>query len=127
MHDGLRTFAEDAGVDVRYDCRWEATRRDDGGFVLTTTDGEYRCRAAVFALGVTEPWRAAIPGIEAVLHYAEISDPACTAIEVLVIGKRNSGFETGNALLPWARQRSSSRRSRCRPTCSPTRPCAPVI
>ena len=105
MHDGLRTFAEDAGVDVRYDCRWEATRRDDDGFVLTTTDGEYRCRAAVFALGVTEPWRAAIPGIEAVPHYAEISDPGVYRDRsVLVIGKRNSGFETGNALLPWARQ-----------------------
>ena len=128
MHDGLRTFAEDAGVDVRYDCRWEATRRDDGGFVLTTTDGEYRCRAAVFALGVTEPWRAAIPGIEAVPHYAEISDPgvyrdrsARDRQEELRLRDRERAAAVGTAAV------SRLAAARCGPTCSPTRPCAPVI
>lgn len=31
--------------------------------------GEYRCRVCVFAIGVTEPWVAPIPGLEAAPHY----------------------------------------------------------
>ena len=106
MEQGLAAFAENAGVPVRYGCTWESTRRDDdGALVLTTSDGEYRCTAAVFALGVTDPWKSPIPGIEDVPHYAE----ACAAREyeqkrVFVIGKRNSGFELADGLLPWARQ-----------------------
>jgi thioredoxin reductase len=105
MEAGLVAFTESAGVAVRYGCRWESTRLESDGFVLTTSDGEYRCRSAVFALGATAPWKAPIPGVEAVPHYAEIRDPAAyEGKRVLVIGKRNSGFEVGNALLPWALQ-----------------------
>ena len=46
MEASLAAFAEQAGIAVRYDCRWERTRRDDGPdgttFMLETTDGEYR-------------------------------------------------------------------------------------
>jgi thioredoxin reductase len=106
MEQGLAAFAERAGVRVRYGCRWEATRReDDGRLMLVTSDGEYRCRAAVFALGVTEPWKSPIPGIEAVPHYAEAkAPPEYQGRRVFVIGKRNSGFEIADGLLPWARQ-----------------------
>src|SRR5204863_7328630 len=105
MEEGIKAFVEGAGVAVRYGCRWESTARDDDGFVLTTSDGLYRCRAAIFAVGVTEAWKAPIPGIEAVPHYADLRDPGSYAGKrVLVIGKRNSGFEVGNALLPWALQ-----------------------
>ena len=49
-------FAEQAGIAVRYDCRWERTRRDDGPdgttFTLETTDGEYRTRVLVLAVGI---------------------------------------------------------------------------
>ena len=106
MEQGLAAFAEKAGVRVRYGCAWEATRReDDGSLVLTTSDGEYRCRAAVFALGVTEPWKSPIAGIESAPHYAE-GRPAreYQGKRVFVIGKRNSGFELADGLLPWARQ-----------------------
>jgi thioredoxin reductase len=104
MERGLGAFAEKAGVQVRYGCAWEATRReDDGALVLTTTDGEYRCRAAVFALGVTEPWKSPIAGIEDVPHYAEArSAHDYQGKRVFVIGKRNSGFELADGLLPWA-------------------------
>jgi thioredoxin reductase len=104
MEAGMAAFAERAGIDVRYGCRWESTRReDDGRLVLGTTDGEYRCRAAVFALGVTEPWKSPIPGIEHVPHYAETGEPrSYEGKRVLVIGKRNSGFEIADGLLPWA-------------------------
>ena len=105
MEAGLAAFAEQAGVQVRYGCTWEATRRDDEGFTIVTSDGDYRCRAAVFALGVTEPWKSDIPGIEAVPHYAE-TRPArdYQGKRVFVIGKRNSGFELADGLEPWARQ-----------------------
>jgi thioredoxin reductase len=106
MERGLAAFAERAGVTARYRCRWEATRRDDDGrLVLVTSDGEYRCRAAVFALGVTTPWKSPIPGVEDVPHYAE-TRPAeeYRGKRVFVIGKRNSGFEVADGLLPWAQQ-----------------------
>ena len=106
MAAGMAAFAERTRLPVRYGCRWESTRReDDGRLVLETTDGAYLCRAAVFALGVTDPWRSPIPGIEDVPHYAETGDPrAYEGRTVLVIGKRNSGFEIADGLLPWARR-----------------------
>jgi len=106
MVAGHAAFADRAGIAIRYGCRWEATRREpDGRLVLETTGGEYRCRAVVFAIGVTEPWRSPIPGIDTVPHYAETRDAASyRGRRVFVIGKRNSGFELADGLLPWARQ-----------------------
>ena len=106
MERGLAAFAERAGVRIRYGCTWEGTRReDDGRLTLVTSDGEYRCRAAIFALGVTTPWRSAIPGIEDAPHYAEARPPhEYQGRRVFVVGKRNSGFELADALLPWAQQ-----------------------
>jgi thioredoxin reductase len=106
MERGLATFAERAGVPVRYGCTWESTRREeDGRLVLSTSDGEYRCRAAVFALGVTAPWKPAIPGLEHVPHYGDMQDPAVYAGKrVIVIGKRNSAFELAQGLLQWAQR-----------------------
>jgi thioredoxin reductase len=105
MEAGLRTFTERTGLEIRYGCRWEGTRREDDGLVLLTSDGEYRCRAAVFALGVTEPWKAPIPGVEEARHYAETGEPSrYQGQRVFIIGKRNSGFEVASGLLPWASQ-----------------------
>jgi thioredoxin reductase len=105
MARGLARFAERAGIRVRYGCAWESTRRDEDGFTLVTSDGEYRARSVVFAIGVTEPWKSTIPGVEDVPHYAETKEPrAYQGKRVLVIGKRNSGFELADGLEPWARQ-----------------------
>ena len=105
MERGHAAFAERAGVRVRYGCRWEATRQEEDGYALTTTDGEYHCRAVVFATGVTTPWKSDIPGIEDVPHYSECREPAAYEDKtVLVIGKRNSGFELADGLEPWARR-----------------------
>jgi thioredoxin reductase len=106
MERGLAAFAERVPVRARYGCAWEATRRlDDGRLALRTRDGEYRCRAAVFALGVTEPWRSPVPGIEQAPHYVDTLAPTeYRGRRVLVIGKRNSGFEIADGLLPWARR-----------------------
>ena len=73
--------------------------------VLETSDGEYRCRAAVFAIGVTEPWVAPVPGLELASHYVDTK--AAEAYEnkrVFIVGKRNSGFEVAQSILPWASQ-----------------------
>ena len=55
MEQNLASFAERTGIRVRYGCRWESTRREDdpdgARFVLGTSDGDYRCRVAVFAVG----------------------------------------------------------------------------
>jgi thioredoxin reductase len=106
MERGLSEFALRAPVPVRYGCTWEGTRREeDGRLVLTTSEGEYRAEAVVFAIGVTTPWLSPIPGIEAVPHYIETRTPAdYRGRSVFVIGKRNSGFEIADGLLPWARR-----------------------
>ena len=102
----LASFAEHTGVRVRLGCTWLSTRRDDAGFVLTTSDGEYHCAVAVFAVGVAQPWRpATIPGIELAAHYAD-TRPADTYAgkRIFLIGKENSAFELATGFLPWARQ-----------------------
>jgi thioredoxin reductase len=107
MERSLSAFAERAGVAVRYGCTWEGTRREEDRFVLATSDGEYRARAVVFALGVTEPWRPPmIEGCEDIPHYADIarSPEDMRGRDVVLIGKRNSAFELATGLLPWARR-----------------------
>jgi thioredoxin reductase len=106
MESALVAFAERGTVRVRYGCRWTGTRRDDDGWVVETTDGEYRCRFAVFAVGMTQPWvPPQLPGTEHAVHYVD-ARPAARYRDrrVVIIGKHNSGFELGNGLLPWARE-----------------------
>jgi len=105
MEAGIVAFAERTGVRARYSCTWESTERTDDGFVLTTSDGEYRCRVAIFAVGMAQPWKPSIPGLDQVPHYVETREPKEYAgRNVFIIGKRNSGFELADGLLPWARQ-----------------------
>ena len=102
MEAGLAAFAE--RVEVRYECEWLTTARDENSFVLGTSDGEYRCKVCVFAIGVTEPWTAPIPGIEDAPHYADTRTPEqYEGKSVFIVGKRNSAFELAQGLLPWAR------------------------
>lgn len=107
MQANLEAFADRAGIQVRYDCRWERTRREDGPdgpvFVLETTDGDYRCRTLALAVGVAQPSSPVTPGIELARHYAETRDAASYAgRRVFIIGKQNSGFELASGLAPWA-------------------------
>ena len=107
MEANLTAFAERAGIKVRYGCTWESTRREetaDGDrFILETTDGEYRCRYAIFAVGVAEPYRPGTPGIELAVHYADTRDaPSYAGKRLFIIGKQNSGFELATGLLQWA-------------------------
>jgi thioredoxin reductase len=105
MARGLIAFAEKGGVRVRYGCRWESTVRSEGGFTLVTSDGEYGCRAVVFATGVTDPWRSPIPGLEQVAHYIDCRNgPDYQGKRLFIVGKRNSAFEIADGLVPWAKQ-----------------------
>ena len=109
MELNIASFAERTGVAIRYDCRWTGTRREETAdgprFVLETTDGEYRCRAAIFAVGVAEPYSPPTPGIEMAAHYAD-TRPAETYAgrRIFIMGKQNSGFELATGLLQWARR-----------------------
>lgn len=108
MEASLAAFSERGGVRARYDCLWESTRQeDDGRFVLTTSDGEYRAGLLVFAVGMIEPWRPPTPGIDQVPHYVDIADSGIEHLSgkrVFIIGKRNSAFEIANGLLARACQ-----------------------
>ena len=105
MESGIVEFADRTGLRARYSCRWTGTRREDERLVLETTDGEYRCRAAVFAVGMTEPWAPPLPGAEHAMHYVETGPAAAYRDKrVVIIGKHNSGFELAYGLLPWARE-----------------------
>jgi thioredoxin reductase len=113
MEENLTAFAERAGVHARYGCRWESTRREESAdgdrFVLTTSDGEYRCRYAIFAVGVAEPYSPSTPGMELAVHYADTRDAETYAGKRLfIIGKQNSGFELASGLLQWASRISLS-------------------
>jgi thioredoxin reductase len=107
MEANLAAFAARTGLRIRYGCRWTATRREEdaegGRFVLETTDGEYRARVVVFAVGVAQPWDPPVPGIELAHSYATVR-PAETYAgrRVFILGKQNSGFELASGLLPWA-------------------------
>lgn len=107
MQSQLVAFAERTALECRYGCTWEGTRlRDGGGFVVETSDGEYACDVAIVATGMAEPWKPpAIEGIEHVPHYVEFEEPSSyKGQRVFLIGKRNSGYELADGLLPWARQ-----------------------
>ena len=54
---------------------------------------------------MTEPWRAPVPGLEHAAHYVDTAAPERYAGRgVFVVGKRNSGFEVAQGILPWARK-----------------------
>jgi thioredoxin reductase len=101
MAAGLQTFAERAGVRVRLDCRWDSTRRKEESLVIGTSDGVYRCDAAIFAVGMTEPWAPPIPGLEPGMHYVNVSSAPDRYRDrrVVIVGKRNSAFEVGEAIV----------------------------
>lgn len=105
MQKGLETFAERTGIRVRHGTRWESTRHEGDDFILTTADGEYRAPVVVFAVGVAQPYRPPIPGLDQVPHYGDFR-PVETYKDrrVFIVGKQNSGFEIATGLLPWARQ-----------------------
>ena len=105
MERGLVAFAEGTRLAVRYGCRWESTRLEGDDFLLVTTEGEYRAKTVVFAVGVAEPWRPPVLEVEGVEQYGDLKPvESYRDHRVFIVGKQNSGFEIATGLLPWARQ-----------------------
>lgn len=105
MELNLVRFVERTGLQIRFGTHWEATRRYGDGFVLSTSDGEYRCQVVIFAVGVAEPLKPDTPGFEHVAHYADTRPPETYAGKRLfIVGKENSGFELATGLLQWAQR-----------------------
>jgi thioredoxin reductase len=102
MEASLREFAQRAAIPARYGTRWTETRREEDGRLVVATDvGEYRCRAAVFAVGMTEPWVPPIPGLGLEHHYVNVESAPGRYRDrrVVIVGKRNSAFEVGEAVV----------------------------
>lgn len=105
MEAGIAAFAARTGRRIRYGTVWHSTRRVDDGFVLSTSEGDYTCTVAIFAVGMAQPWRPPIAGLDGLPHYIDVRSPdSYTDRRVLLIGKRNSGFELADGLLTHARQ-----------------------
>jgi thioredoxin reductase len=105
MERNLATFVERTGLEIRYDTTWESTSRDGDRFVLHTTDGDYRCQVAIFAVGVAHPFKPDTPGFEHAAHYVDTKPAESYAGKRLfIVGKENSGFELATGLLQWAQR-----------------------
>jgi hypothetical protein len=103
MERGLTRFAELTGLQVRYGTRWTGTKRGRDSWTLKTTSGDYEAPLVVFAFGVTQPWLPDFKGARHATHYVDLKRPRTYAGKrVVILGKRNSGFETAHGLLPWA-------------------------
>ena len=105
LRRALVAFTERARLEIRHECQWIGTRREENGFVLETTEGEYRSKLVILATGMSLPWRPKVRGIDHAIGYADVGDPAAYANRrVLIVGKENSGFEIADQLLPHASQ-----------------------
>ncbi len=103
MEASMAQFVRRSSLPIRFGCTWQATRAEGDGFVLETSDGEYRARHVVFAVGVAEAFTPEFPGREHVAHYVDTRPAESYAAKRLfIIGKQNSGFELASGLLSWA-------------------------
>lgn len=100
MNKGLAAFAVRNRLPINYGCAWESTSRSAEGFTIHTTDGDYTCKVAAFAVGMTEPWKPEVPGIEDVPHYMEIGPPeSYKGKRIYLMGKGASAFEIADGLM----------------------------
>ena len=100
--DYMADFASRAKLRVEYGCEVTRINKDAEGFLVSCGDGRlYRCARLIVATGAFRPYLPPIPGIELAEPYSDVSvDPADFENQrLLIIGKANSAFETGNHLL----------------------------
>jgi thioredoxin reductase len=104
MEAGLAEFVRRTGIRVRYSTPWQGTSRDGERFVLHTSEGDYRARAVIFAIGIAQPRLPDdVPGIEHAAHYVDTREAETYAGKRLfIMGKANSAFELASGLLQWA-------------------------
>ena len=102
----LRDFGERNNLKIRTEARAVRISKENDEFIVKDIqDRTYRARALVIAAGTPRPWLPEIPGIELGENYDSMSVNADDYDDqrVLIIGKSNSAFETGNHLLGAAR------------------------
>ncbi len=100
----LERFAAVGNLNIIYDTEIVNVSKDDR-FRLKTANGEtYSSNVLVAATGVSVPNVPDIPGIELAENYVSASvDPKDFRNQrVLILGKGNSAFETGDNLIPTA-------------------------
>lgn len=103
----LRDYAEAFHLRVREGFRVaRVSRGDEGGFTVESEAGEQlTCRRLVVATGVSKTFIPDdVPGIELAEDYRDVSvDPKDFVNQsVMILGKGNSAFETGDNLIPTA-------------------------
>lgn len=103
----LGAFASAHDVKIRGNTRVVSVERESpaGRFLLEDQDGNtYSCDRLIAATGVSRPYLPAIPGIELVEPYTEVSVEPNDFVnqKVLVLGKGNSAFETADNLIATA-------------------------
>ena len=106
LRNYLSDFALRYGLRIEYRRRVERIQRSERGFSLKSGDHEFHCRQLIIATGLPEPFVPKIPGIELAENYAsaDLTAGRFANRKVLIIGKGNSGFETADALIPFAAQ-----------------------
>ena len=103
MEASIAEFVRRARLPIRWGCTWQATRVTESGFVLETSDGEYRAPRLIMAVGVAQAFTPEFPGRELTTHYVDTRPAESYAGKRLfIIGKQNSGFELASGLLSWA-------------------------
>lgn len=100
----LAAYAQHFALHITYGVR--ATRIARAPYtelfsIATDTGNTYTCKRLLIATGLAKPYIPAIPGIDLVTGYEEMSlDPADYANQtVLILGKGNSAFETADHLM----------------------------
>ena len=102
----LVKFSEKYNLRISYDTHIVHVTKRDGQFLLTSDKGDrFLCNKLIVATGLHKLVSLPIPGIETAESYAEVSvDPADFVDQrVLIIGKKNSAFETADNLIETTR------------------------
>jgi thioredoxin reductase len=103
----LSDFVSRFKLQIEYGCRIGSISKSIEGFALKSDNGDvFLCKRLIVATGVSEPFVPSIPGIELAEQYAsaDLRPGRFENRKVLIIGKGNSGFETADALIPFAAQ-----------------------
>jgi thioredoxin reductase len=97
----LEEFQRFWNLKVSYGVPVAGIERTRDGFLVHTPDATVRAQCVIAATGWGLPYVPPIPGIEHAVGYEEMRlDPESFAgHRVLIIGKGNSAFETGTALI----------------------------
>lgn len=104
MTSYLERYAVAGNLNIVYNTKIVKVSKDEGFRVEAASGAVYTTKVLVAATGVGVPHVPDIPGIELAENYVDVSvDPKDFINQrVLIIGKGNSAFETGDNLIPTA-------------------------